>query len=47
MSTTLQAWLDAGIILNVGGDTTPKYKRLMRLPEAKKKGKRSSNGTND
>lgn len=47
MSTTLQAWLDDGIILNVGGDTTPKYKRLMRLPEAKKKAKRSSNGTNN
>ena len=47
MSTTLQAWLEEGIILNVGSDTVPKYKRLMRIPEAKEKGKRKTNGTNE
>ncbi|MGA3373230.1 MAG: hypothetical protein ABSC48_15860 [Terracidiphilus sp.] len=47
MSGTLQAWLDEGIILNVAGDAMPKYKRLMRVPEARKKGKRSNNVANE
>ena len=42
----LAAWLEEGIVLNVGTDTVPKYKRLMRIPEARKKGKRDTNGTN-
>jgi len=45
MSVMLQAWLDDGIVLNVGTDSAPKYKRLMRISETKKKGKRNSNGT--
>jgi hypothetical protein len=40
MSVTLQSWLDEGIILNVGTDSQPKYKRLMRIPDIRKKGKR-------
>lgn len=39
MSATLQSWLDEGIILNVGTDSQPKYKRLMRATNAPKKGK--------
>jgi hypothetical protein len=46
MSVMLQAWLEEGIVLNVGTDTQPKYKRLMRIPEARKKGKREANGSN-
>lgn len=46
MSVTLQAWLDEGIVLNVGSNSAPKYKRLMRIPEAKKKGKRDTNDSN-
>lgn len=33
MSVILQGWLDEGIALNVGSDSQPKYKRLMKLPE--------------
>lgn len=33
MSVILQGWLDEGIALNVGTDSQPKYKRLMKLPE--------------
>lgn len=33
MSVVLQGWLDEGIVLNVGSDSQPKYKRLMKLPE--------------
>jgi hypothetical protein len=33
MSVILQGWLDEGIVLNVGSDSRPKYKRLMKLPE--------------
>ena len=33
MSVILQSWLDEGIALNVGSDSQPKYKRLMKLPE--------------
>ena len=40
MSVTLQSWLDEGIILNIGTDSQPKYKRLMRIPDIRKKGKR-------
>jgi hypothetical protein len=28
--------VDEGIVLNVGTDNQPKYRRLMRLPEKKK-----------
>lgn len=33
MSAVLQLWLDEGIVLNVGTDGQPRYKRLMKLPE--------------
>jgi len=33
MSVILQGWLDEGIVLNIGSDSRPKYKRLMKLPE--------------
>lgn len=33
MSVILQGWLDEGIVLNVGSDSQPRYKRLMKLPE--------------
>ena len=33
MSIVLQGWLDEGIVLNVGSDSQPKYKRLMKLIE--------------
>ena len=36
ISTVLQGWLDDGIVLNVGTDALPKYRRLMRLPEKRK-----------
>jgi hypothetical protein len=36
ISFVLQGWLDDGIILNVGTDKQPKYRRLMRLPEKRK-----------
>jgi len=40
ISAVLSGWLDDGIVSNVGTDTQPKYKRLMRLPEKRKmKGK--------
>ncbi len=46
MSVTLQSWLDEGIILNIGTDSLPKYKRLMRIPGIRKKEKRDTNDTN-
>jgi hypothetical protein len=36
ISFVLQGWLDDGIILNIGSDKQPKYRRLMRLPEKRK-----------
>lgn len=36
ISGVLQGWLDDGIVLNVGTDSQPKYRRLMRLPEKRK-----------
>jgi len=36
ISGVLSGWLEDGIVLNVGTDTTPKYRRLMRLPEKRK-----------
>jgi hypothetical protein len=36
ISKVLQGWLDDGIVLNVGTDAHPKYRRLMRLPEKRK-----------
>ena len=43
MSATLQSWLDEGIILNIGADNHPKYKRLIRIPDIGKKGRRDAN----
>jgi len=43
ISFTLQNWHDEGIVLNVGTDAQPRYKRLMRIPEARKKAKRDVN----
>jgi hypothetical protein len=42
MSVMLQSWLDEGIVLNVGTDGQPKYKRLMRIQEIRKKGRRDA-----
>lgn len=36
ISSVLQGWLDDGIVMNVGTDSQPKYRRLMRLPEKRK-----------
>ena len=36
ISTVLSGWLEDGIVLNVGTDSQPKYRRLMRLPEKRK-----------
>jgi len=36
MSLVLQSWLDEGIVLSVGTDKQPKYRRLMRFPEKRK-----------
>jgi hypothetical protein len=36
ISTVLSGWLEDGIVLNVGTDSAPKYRRLMRLPERRK-----------
>jgi hypothetical protein len=36
ISNVLSGWLEDGIVLNVGTDTSPKYRRLMRLPEKRK-----------
>jgi hypothetical protein len=38
ISSVLQGWLEDGIVLNVGSEAQPKYRRLMKLP-AKRKGK--------
>ncbi len=32
----LAGWLEDGIVLNVGTDSLPKYRRLMKLPEKRK-----------
>lgn len=45
MSVTLQSWFDEGIILNVGTDNQPKYKRLMRISDVQKKGRRNADGS--
>jgi len=36
ISSVLQGWVDDGIVINVGTDSQPKYRRLMRLPEKRK-----------
>lgn len=36
ISLVLQTWQDEGIVINVGSDTVPKYRRLMRIPEPRK-----------
>ncbi len=36
ISAVISGWLDDGIVLNVGTDALPKYRRLMRLPEKRK-----------
>lgn len=36
ISSVLSGWLEDGIVLNVGTDAVPKYRRLMRLPEKRK-----------
>ena len=36
ISSVLQTWVDEGIVLNVGTNSQPKYRRLMRLPEKKR-----------
>jgi hypothetical protein len=38
ISGVLQGWLEDGIVMNVGSEAQPKYRRLMKLPE-KRKGK--------
>jgi hypothetical protein len=34
MAVALKAWQDLGIVLNVGTDSQPRYKRLMSIPTA-------------
>ncbi len=36
ISAVLSGWLEDGIVLNVGTDSLPKYRRLMKLPEKRK-----------
>jgi hypothetical protein len=36
ISAVLQTWMDQGIVLNVGTDSLPKYRKLMRIPEKRK-----------
>jgi hypothetical protein len=36
MSVILLSWLDDGIVLNIGTESQPKYRRLMRLQEKRK-----------
>ena len=36
ISSVLSGWLEDGIVLNVGTDSQPKYRRLMQLPEKRK-----------
>jgi hypothetical protein len=36
ISNVLSGWLEDGIVLNVGTESQPKYRRLMRLPEKRK-----------
>lgn len=36
ISAVLQTWMDEGIVLNVGTDSQPKYRRLMKLPEKRR-----------
>ena len=45
MSATLQSWFDEGIILSVGADGQSKYKRLMRIADVQKKGRRNADDT--
>jgi hypothetical protein len=41
MSGVLQGWLEDGIVLNVGTESQPKYRRLMKLPEKRKAEKKA------
>ena len=43
ISSVLQGWVEDGIVLNVGTETQPKYRRLMQLPEKRKAVKRAKN----
>lgn len=36
ISFVLQTWQDEGIVLDVGTENKPKYRRLMRIPEKRK-----------
>ncbi len=40
MSGVLQGWLEDGIVLNVGTESQPRYRRLMNLPERRKSDKK-------
>jgi hypothetical protein len=37
ISNVLSGWLEDGIVLNVGTESQPKYRRLMKLPESEKR----------
>lgn len=37
----LQGWLEDGIVLNVGTESQPRYRRLMKLPEKRKTEKKA------
>jgi hypothetical protein len=41
MSGVLQGWLEDGIVLNVGTESQPRYRRLMKLPEKRKTEKKA------
>lgn len=44
MSEILQAWEEMGIVVNVGTEKQPRYRRLMRIPtKMKKKGQAQAN----
>jgi hypothetical protein len=45
VSGVIQTWQDEGIVLNVGTESLPKYRRLMRIPEKRKSKERSAAAT--
>jgi hypothetical protein len=44
ISYILQSWVEQGIVLTVGPQSQPKYKRLMAIPVREKKGAPATNG---
>lgn len=46
MSFALQGWEELGLVMNVGTEAQPKYKRLMNIPEKGNKEKKSEARSN-